>query len=189
MGVGSAKKLALESLGQRAKAVTPAAVPFYKEQCMVCFHKNGHRSGVNLHVSYEDSDDAFQIVWSGDVTDRMLNYAYVDKKKCIDFGACAIALLLVPELTSYQVERASDANGSGIDYYLGLQGQDDDLIFNHAARLEVSGILQENKNNTVQQRVNEKKKRLSESSSISDFTPTYIIIVEFSRPWSKVVQE
>jgi hypothetical protein len=58
----------------------------------------------------------------------------------------------------------------------------DDLIFNYAARLEASGILREDESNTIDGRLNEKLKRLKPGLL------TFIIIVEFSYPKSKVVK-
>ena len=72
-----------------------------------------------------------------------------------------------------------------IDYYLVPKDkQDDVLIFNHAARLEVSGILRQNEGNTVDQRLNRKIKRLKSATGMS----TFIAIVEFGQPWSKMVR-
>ena len=112
----------------------------------------------------------------------MLLSAYLDDKKLVDFGACAIALLLIPKLTDYRAIQQS-ALGTTIDYYLAPQDQNGDLIFNHAARLEVSGILKESETNTVENRIKSKLRRLKESR-----LPTYVIIVEFSQPWSQMVQ-
>ena len=178
----SDQKLVLESLSDQAYAITPDATGFYKEQCMVCFHKNGHESGVMLEVRHHQTCTSFQICWTGKVTDRMISNAYVDHLKYVDFGACAVALLLIRRITDYKAVQQS-AIGTTIDYYLAPQDQDDDLIFNHAARLEVAGILKENENNTVKDRIMKKRNRLKESS-----LPTYIIVIEFSRPWSEMVE-
>lgn len=58
------------------------------------------------------------------------------------------------------------------------------MIFNNAARLEVSGILEENKGNTVEGRIKKKINRLKPEGELSDF----IIVVEFSKPWTKMVE-
>ena len=71
-----------------------------------------------------------------------------------------------------------------IDYYLVKQNQGDDLIFNHAARLEVSGILTENEDNTVENRIRQKIRRLKPENDL----PCLIVVVEFGRPWSKMVE-
>lgn len=115
--------------------------------------------------------------------DDQLRKSYGDLKKATDAAACAIALFLVNDLTKY-VAIEQSAIGSTIDYFLDLQGNDDILIFNHSARLEVSGILCENETNTVDNRIKQKRNRLKPGNSL----PTIIIIVEFSQPWSKMVE-
>ncbi len=70
-------------------------------------------------------------------------------------------------------------------YYLIGKIQNTDLIFNEAeARLEVSGILSETTGNTVKARIKEKRERLTPED-----LPTFIVIVEFSNPYAKVVKE
>jgi hypothetical protein len=104
--------------------------------------------------------------------------------------ACAIALLIIPELTNLLAVEQS-ATGDGVDYYLSDPNSNDDLIFNHAAHLEVSGIFAETEANTVDRRIATKRRRIAKlaASSTSDTTelPTYICIVEFSHPKTKVV--
>lgn len=172
----------LESLAERTKAITEEAVGFYKENCMVCFHHNDHKSGVILAVTYNDSVINFEIFWDGEVTDQMLQ-AYTDTRRATDMAACAIALVLISELTEFIAVEQS-AIGTTIDYYLTTQPVADDLIFNRTARLEVSGILTENEGNTVDGRIREKTNRLVSEGDLRDF----IAVVEFSKPWSKMVE-
>ncbi len=173
--------ITLESLGNGIPVMQPEAVGFYKQNCMVCFHLQGHRSGVPLRVHTEDSENTFEILWNGKVTEQMLR-SYADLTRATDNAACAIALLLIRELTDFTTIEQSYI-GTTIDYYLAPKIQDETLIFNHSARLEVSGILKENKKNTVQARVNRKIKRLKSENDL----PSYIVVVEFSEPWSKMV--
>ena len=51
-GTGSLaiKQLDLDSLAIHVPAIPPDAVGFYKLNCMVCMHRNGHSSGVKLRV-------------------------------------------------------------------------------------------------------------------------------------------
>lgn len=95
-----------------------------------------------------------------------------------------MALNILQELTEYTGYEQS-AIGTTIDYYLQRKDADDTLIFNGAARLEVSGILKENPatGNTVEKRYKEKLRRLHKEEG---YERDYIIIVEFSVPWSKM---
>ena len=148
-------------------------------------HRNGHSSGVKLRVENNTKSPAtFEVFWGGDISDRIL-YAFRDTNKAVDFAACAIALILVCELTDLTAIEQSVV-GTTIDYYLGSQDDADDvLIFNRKARLEVSGILTENEQNTVDDRVRTKLRRLDKKDSL----PALIVVVEFGQPWSKLVQQ
>jgi hypothetical protein len=174
-------RISLDALG-KLPVIPEEAVGFYKQNCMVCFYHNGHSSGVRLRVQYESSNETIPVFWSGDVTDQLLR-AYADLIQATNFGACTIALLLIRELMEFTaIEQA--IRGTTIDYYLAPQDQDEVLIFNRAARLEVSGILKESENNTVDARVKKKLRRLKQKGDL----PTFIIIVEFSQPWSNMVE-
>jgi hypothetical protein len=172
----------LESLGNGIPVIPDDAVAFYKNNCMVCFHLTGHASGVRLAVHYNGLIRQADICWTGQISQQLL-MAHGDLKKATDFAACTIALMLVRELTEYTAIEQS-AEGTTIDYYLTEQQPDNDLIFNRAARLEVSGILSETPNNTVDGRIRRKTRRLKPESDLTDF----IVVVEFSKPWSKMVE-
>ena len=176
------QQLSLDTLAENTYGITPGGADFYKENCMMCLDLNGHRSGVGLRLEYAGSSLPFSVVWLGDVTDRM-QVGYVDRTKLADFGACALALLVVPRVLGLTAVSQS-AIGTTIDYYLGDADGDDILLFNGTARLEVSGILCENQNNSVQKRVGAKSRRLKPEGDL----PSYIIVVEFSEPWSKMVE-
>ncbi len=182
MNSDAIRKFSLESLADGIPVITQQALGFYKENCMVCFHRNGHRSGVGLRVRYEDYDRLYEVYWSGDATEQLLrNYSRVPR--VTEDAACAIALLLVRELTEFTGVEMSSL-GTTIDYYLAPQNQDKDLIFNRTARLEATGILEENEQNTVESRIKQKLRRLKPERDL----PTFIVVVEFSKPWSKMVE-
>jgi hypothetical protein len=151
LAISVKQKLALETLSERIPVIPDEAVGFYKQNCMVCFHLNGHKSGVVLNVDFNGSFIPFQVHWVGEVTEQ-LERAYRETTRVTDFAACAIALILTRELTDFTAVEQS-CIGTTIDYYLSPQKRDDDLIFNFTARLEVSGILAENEDNTVDRNV------------------------------------
>ena len=183
MSTSLARTLVLEELSNGIPVIPEEAVGFYKQNCMVCFFTQNHSSGVIIDVNYERSQLQFEICWEGEVTPQ-IERAYRDKNKTTDFGACAIALLLIRELTELTAIEQSNV-GTTIDYYLirKTEYKDDTLIFNNSAYLEVSGIRCENENNTVEGRVEEKVHRLKKQEDL----PTYISVVDFNRPWSKMV--
>ena len=178
----SVRKLSLESLATDIPAIPEEAAGFYKHNSMVCLNSQKHKSGVHLTVHNKDSLELFEVNWSGEVTTQLMK-SYADLVQATEFGACTIALLLIRELTEYTaIEQA--IRGSCIDYYLVPKNQDENLIFNGCARLEVSGILKENQKNTVEARIRDKLDRLKLSNGFL----TYVIVVEFSKPKSVMIK-
>lgn len=173
--------LDLESLAQGIPVITQEAAGFYKQNCMICFDSQGHSSGVILSVDHREGHTSLGVHWLGNVNSQMRR-VYGDPNKATEHAACAIALLLVRELTDFTgFEQA--ARGTTVDYFLVPQVRDDTLIFNYAARLECSGILKENPSNTVDGRARQKLQRLKPSSIAA-----LITIVEFASPKSKMVE-
>jgi len=171
----------LDSLSQGIPVIAPGAAGFYRHNCMVCFDSQGHSSGVDLSLEREDGRTSLPVRWAGAVDTRMKN-AYADLRKATEHAACAVALLLVRELTEFTAFEQSSI-GTTVDYYLTPQAPDETLIFNRAARLEASGILKEQGSNTVEERVKEKLERLK-----PDSMPALIAVVEFGSPKSKMVR-
>ena len=172
--------LHLDSLSDGIMVVSANTVGWYVENCVVCFDNQGHSSGVCLNViDADESEKKFSIHWEGEVSEQ-LRRSYADLRRATDQAACAIAFLLIRELTHYKtVEQA--IIGTSVDYWLSdIDEPDDYLIFNHTARLEISGILSETKSNSVEARMRSKLERLKKG------LPAFIIIVEFGRPWSKM---
>ncbi|MBD3309540.1 hypothetical protein GF348_24385 [candidate division KSB3 bacterium] len=111
--------------------------------------------------------------------------SHADLQEAVEFAACAVTFLVVPVLTELTTIRQA-VRGTTVDYYLAPLDNEDSLIFNNAARLEISGILVENDNNSVENRIRGKLKRLKQDPSGA--LPTFISVVEFGQPWSKVVE-
>lgn len=171
----------LDSLSEGIPVIPLEAAGFYKQNCMVCLHRQGHSSGTSMNVHYNETNQSYVVKWNGEITDQILS-AYRDESKNVDFAACTIALILIRELTEYTTIEQS-ALGTTIDYYLVSERPNDKLLFNHAARLEVSGINHENPDNTVDDRIKSKKRRLKKEGDLLDI----IAVVEFGKPWSKMV--
>jgi hypothetical protein len=146
----------------------------YYEACMVCLHRNQHRSGVKLEVK-GDIDRPITLMWD-DYFDNQINNTWQDEIYCTDHGAVCISTLLVKKYTEYTVIQRARI-GTGIDYWL---GKEDEIPFRNSARLEISGIWKETEQNNMKKRWNIKK-RQTEKSDHSNF-PVYISIVEFSTP-------
>jgi hypothetical protein len=110
--------------------------------------------------------------------------AWDDDVEATELGACAIAFLLMAELTPYTVVQRS-RRGTGFDYWLGIKDNSTRLPFQSSARLEVSGIRKAENESMIRTRVGQKIKQVE---SVDRSLPAYIAIVEFSRPMNVLVQ-
>ncbi len=93
-----------------------------------------------------------------------------------------MAILIILALTDYTVIRRS-RKGTGIDSWLGYQ--DADYPFQDAARLEVSGIRRGN-DRILNARVSQKIRQTQPSDGA---LPAYIVVVEFSSPYARLVKK
>ena len=146
------------------------------ENCVVELHRHRHISPTVLKVS-SDNDCNFCIVWE-DGFNTQLDRTYSDRQSSIERSAVCISILLALKLTDYTIIERS-RKGTGFDYML---GDKDDVFFNPKARLEISGISEETRHNTLNMRFEQK----SRQTDVSDSTnmPAYISIVEFKTPQS-----
>jgi hypothetical protein len=97
-------------------------------------------------------------------------------------GACCVASHVIEEFTELDIRERS-CKGTGFDYWLG-ERQDDRVghLFQSKARLEVSGILRETKENTAHGRLALKLAQPAPSDDTK--LPAYAVVVEFSSPKS-----
>jgi hypothetical protein len=177
-------ELTLESLAE-IPVVIGDEMYWFKNTCIVCLDSQGHESGVRLAVDSGESNKWCRITWVGGVTDQMRK-SHADLVQATEYGAYAIAFLVIREsLDLVAVEQAQ--RGTRVDFYLAPEAlsepRDATLIFNHTARLEVSGILRESDSNTVDGRTKAKLDRLE-----PDGLPTFVAIVEFGHPCSKITE-
>ncbi|MFZ5518701.1 MAG: hypothetical protein ACOY90_18875 [Candidatus Zhuqueibacterota bacterium] len=154
------------------------------ETCVWCLLYCDHSNGVRLNVEDDGTSLEYSVVWPTENLDIEAIIRSYNKSDAIEDGAEAIALLVSIERTEYNcVERA--ITSTGIDYWLGFKERNPNYPFHRASRLEISGIMSENENNTVRSRIRQKLNQ----TKLSDYTsfPVYVIIVEFSKPYAIMV--
>jgi hypothetical protein len=103
---------------------------------------------------------------------------YNDPDRATELGACAVAILLIRDLTGLTTIEQS-RRGDGFDYWLGSA---EELSFQ--ARLEVSGV-RVGDDTAVRARVNQKLRQTHRSDASG--LPAYVVVVLFSRPMAYVV--
>jgi hypothetical protein len=179
------KIIDIDSLQYGIPFITKGWFELYKEKCLIAFSNQNHSSGVEMSVDFGNIKDISSVLWSGE-TNQQLIHSHADSKKTTDDAACAISLLLIREYTDYTAYKTSDASGERIDYYLKKKecDQDETLIFNNSAYLEVSGIREEKEKNTISNRLKQKTNRLKDSTISFNDDPVFVCIVEFRKPSS-----
>lgn len=173
--------LDLRDLEKGIPALTEALGRVHAEAAAVCLEERRHREPVQLIVRKAEDGQHF-LRWP-DVTDAMRR-AYNDLERATELGAYGIAILLVREIVGLTVIRQS-RKGTGFDYWLGQDDGEKGLVFQRAARLEVSGILV----GTDSQFATRLKQKLKQTEA-SDKTglPAYAVVVEFGRPQAEVAK-
>ncbi len=181
MAINNYLKIDIDTVGHGIPVLVEGVAAYYKESCIICLDHHSYSTGVLMMVSYGIEKEV-QVFWTGEATDKMRK-AYRDMKRTTDNAACAFALLIMRDHGNYGIEQAS-ADGSTIDYYLSSTNDDDTLIFNYSARLEVSGILSETEHNTTKKRIQAKKKRLKKDGNLKDI----IVVVCFNPLKTEVIE-
>jgi len=174
------KEIHLNTLLNETPGITRAVGETFAEAAAVCLEDQRHRSRTAMNVD-GDFTGTFSIAWEG--TTAQMRRCWADLQFATEFGAYAIAVLLVHELTELTiVERAR--KGTGFDFWLGDK-DDSGILFQGKGRLEVSGILS-GEETIVRSRVRQK---LGQTNRSDGKLPALIIVVEFSKPRSRVVNK
>lgn len=171
--------LDLRDLERGIPALTEALGQVHAQSAAICLEQGNHREPVNLTVK-KIGDRQHVLRWP-EVTEAMRR-AFNDLERATELGACGVAILLVRDLTGLTSIRQS-RKGNGFDYWLGPEETGDELIFQHSARLEVSGILA-GTNSQFATRLKEKLKQTEASDATG--LPAYAVVVEFGRPQAEV---
>ncbi|MEM8528020.1 MAG: hypothetical protein AAF806_18110 [Bacteroidota bacterium] len=176
------KQFDLYELANRVSGITEVVGNFFAEAAQVCLELNGHQSGVEVLLEgiYEES---IRLEWERELNKETL-LSWKDEKEATEYGATAIALLLVLHFGNYEFAERSPQFALG-DYYLKsapLENTDN----RDEAFLEISGIFKVNKGNTISIRVGQKKKQLK-NKPIKEET-VLIAVIEFSTPQAKIVK-
>ena len=174
--------LDLNELEDGLPAITPEWGRALAQAAGVCLESQGHPQGVLLRV-IGHLNNTYTLIWPP--TSDQAFRTWADLQEATEYGATAIAVLLVKREAGYAVVERS-AKGTGIDYWLGHEAEGPP--FQSKARLEVSGILSVKGSDSgvekaVAKRVREK---LKQTQSSSGTLPAYVVVVEFGRPLAEV---
>ena len=180
--LGCMSVLNLNDLGNGLPAITPAWGSVLAQVAGVCLESQGHHQGVLLRVTgHLNSTHALN--WPPVSAQALKTWA--DPQEATEYGATAIAVLLVKKEAGYAVIERS-VKGTGIDYWLGHEAEGPP--FQNKARLEVSGILNtEGSGRSVESAVAKRvREKLKQTQSSSGSLPAYVVVIEFGSPLGEV---
>ncbi len=177
--------LDLDKLKEGLPGISPAFGSLFAEAAAVCLTTMGHVSGVRLKV-IGDFEAEFAIVWTFEIG-QPKKMGWGDSREAAEFGATALALLLISVLTNYH-EFERKEQGDGYDFNMWKNVSENEVMKNieERARLEISGIFKEAPGNSVQARIAIKKRQTTKSHGQN--LPLFIVVVEFKTPKAKIIQ-
>lgn len=181
MPVNITDRIQIDQTKKHVQGLATGKATFQFECCVWCMTENKHDSGAILKVIEDDLTDYYEVVWSSGSVNLEDVKSCVDQVEAAEYGAEAIALNLGTLRTNCTVIKKARKRGGGFDYWV---GNNPDGLFQEFARLEISGIFEENSGNTVKRRVIEKLDQLSQSDGT---IPGFTIVVEFHKFYGRMV--
>lgn len=168
------KSISLAALSEGMPGLTPACAQSLAEAAAVCLESRSHQARVRLPRHGLMPED-LHLEWSP--VDDQQRRTYADMQEVTELGACGVAILVVREATAKVVVERSK-KGTGFDYWLGDNADDDGPLFGGKTRLEVSGILAGTQSQIVS-RMKQKKGQIAPSDQVA---PGLVAVVEFGTP-------
>ena len=126
----------LDTLVEGLPAISKSVGAYLAEGGAFCLEAHGHRSGVVLEL-LGSINDPITLEWPLQVDHQVLR-SWADTREATEFGAIAIAILIIRTFTDYTIIERS-FRGTGFDYWLGLGEYDENRLpfEQRSARLEV----------------------------------------------------
>ena len=172
-------RIDLAQLSEGLPGLTKRLGEAHCEAALVCLGEHHHQSGVQCHLNdLNEKLSNLELVWTEEITEQTRR-AWRNRIVATEWGAAGLAILVILEFSEYTVIEQA-VIGTGFDYWLGYKEDADKYEFQRKARLEVSGILNEQNASKIKQRVKEKIKQTKKSDVLE--LPAYIVVVEFSHP-------
>lgn len=171
------REIHLESIASSPDIrLAPGFRLYLQEAAQFCLDHNAHADGTPLGVkgSYRCSP---RLRWTA--LPEIYRHTFSDTDEAVEQGAYGIAFLLILALTEHSVIERS-AKGPGFDFWL---GERDGRGFQRSARLEVSGIL-----SNVARISSRTARKVAQTMTDRAELPAYVVVVEFSRPESRIIK-
>lgn len=171
----------LRLLRSGTPGITPAFGEALAQAAVVCLEDQDHTTGTPISV---DGDYTVELSLIWEPATSQVRRCWADYDVATEHGAYGVAAVLVGSLTDLTIVERS-RRGSGFDYWLGRQSADasDSTLFQHKARLEVSGIRAGTERDVAERM---RRKVIQTTRSDGQF-PAIVVVVEFSSPRSRII--
>lgn len=179
------KTLNIDKLREGWLGIPSSAGSFYYPATIACLEGNGHQPDCVLTLT-GDWEERLKLHWTGKLTEKTLSF-WKNKHLATEYGAIGIAAFIIAQFTDLEFLEIMEI-GEGADFFLCKKTDADTISFRQkpAAKLEISGIWNEKPGNTLNMRINLKKRQVEKGGL--DF-PVYIIVVEFGQLKAKCIKK
>lgn len=137
---------------------------------------------------HKDSSAEMELVIDNEITNIILNWnskfskdGMRERKKIAEEGAIALAIFIMSAFKDYRYVLQTEI-GEGVDYRFQKETPSTDNFLLDSHYIEISGILEESKGNTLKDRINVKHKQIEKGTHNLDMCS--VIITLFNKPVS-----
>ncbi|MGV3597103.1 MAG: hypothetical protein ACO1PI_04495 [Bacteroidota bacterium] len=161
---------------------TPEQIVYFNQWASIGFDRYHDNSTTEIDILIDGEQRRIKLSWDSNFSKATMR----EDKDIAHFGGVAMAWFVMSVLLDYKHVEQTEI-GSGVDYcFMKREPNDDDLNFlGEFHYIEVSGILEEKKTNTLDNRVKNKHNQISKGSNRE--MPSSVIVTLFSTP--KTVKE
>ena len=172
----------LNSTRTKLKGPTDAQIVTCNQWAATALDKFHANSEVEIIFDLHGISTISKLLWDSDFSKAAMK----EEKDMANHGGVALAWFTMSVLLDYGYVEQTEI-GDGVDYrFMKQEPDEDDLNFmNHFHHVEISGILQESKTNTLKARIKDKHEQIERGGKRNESSS--IIVTLFSQP--KTVKE
>lgn len=172
----------LDITKKKLKGPTSAQIESCNQWAATALDKYHANSEADIIFHIHDISTNAKLIWDSSFSKAAMK----EEKDMANHGGVALAWFAMSVLLDYGYVEQTEI-GDGVDYrFMKNEPNDDDLNFmDNFHHVEISGILQESKTNTLKGRIKDKHEQINRGGKRNE--PSSVIVTLFSQP--KIVKE
>lgn len=173
------EELNLNQTIQSLKGPTTEQIVVHNQWAATGFDRYHSNSSAEMEFLIDGHSKRVKLSWDSGFSKAAMK----EDKDIANHGGVAIAWFVMSAVLDYNYVEQTEI-GDGVDYrFMKSEPDEDDLNFlNHHQFVEVSGILEESKTNTLERRIREKHDQIKRGGKRDE--PSSVIVTLFSGPKS-----